>query len=113
LFVLHVVSELPAGRSWADPRERETFADLVIDTIMAHAPNFKASVIARQVLSPLDLETPFEFIGGDIFMSNSASISAIRLGRCLVTRTTGCSRGTISVWVGSASGRRCRRFARV
>jgi phytoene dehydrogenase-like protein len=50
---------LPAGRSWADPRERETLADPVIDTITAHAPNFKASVIARQVLSPLDLETRF------------------------------------------------------
>ena len=67
LFVLHVAPVLPAGRSWADPRERETFADLVIDTITAHAPNFKASVIARQVLSPLDLETRFGFIGGDIF----------------------------------------------
>jgi phytoene dehydrogenase-like protein len=59
LFVLHVAPVLPAGRSWADPRERETFADLVIDTITAHAPNFKASVIARQVLSPPDLKTRF------------------------------------------------------
>jgi phytoene dehydrogenase-like protein len=47
LFVLHVAPVLPAGRSWADPRERETFADLVIDTITAHAPNFEASVIVR------------------------------------------------------------------
>jgi phytoene dehydrogenase-like protein len=67
LLVLHVAPVLPAGRSWADPRERDTFADLVIDTITAHAPNFKASVIARQVLSPPDLETRFGFIGGDIF----------------------------------------------
>ncbi len=53
----HVAPVLPAGRSWTDPRERETFADLVIDTITAHAPNFRASVMGRQVFSPLDLET--------------------------------------------------------
>jgi phytoene dehydrogenase-like protein len=67
LFVQHVAPHLPAGRSWSDPAEKEAFADLVIDTVTAHAPNFKASVIARQVLSPLDLEQRFGLIDGDIF----------------------------------------------
>lgn len=67
LFVQHVAPQLPNGRSWADPRERETFADVVVDTVSAHAPNFKSSVIGRQVLSPLDLEQRFGLIGGDIF----------------------------------------------
>jgi phytoene dehydrogenase-like protein len=67
LFVQHVAPHLPGARSWADPREKEAFADLVIDTVTRHAPNFKASVIARQTLSPLDLEQRFGMIDGDIF----------------------------------------------
>lgn len=67
LFVQHVAPHLPAPRTWADPAEKEAFADLVIDTVTRHAPNFKASVLARQVLSPLDLEQRFGLIDGDIF----------------------------------------------
>jgi phytoene dehydrogenase-like protein len=67
LFVQHVAPHLPAPRSWADANEKEAFADRVIDTVTRHAPNFKASVIARQVLSPLDLEQRFGLIDGDIF----------------------------------------------
>ena len=39
----------------------------MIDTVGLHAPNFKASVLARQVLSPLDLERRFGLPDGDIF----------------------------------------------
>ncbi len=46
---------------------REQVADLIIDTVTHHAPNFKASVIARQIHSPLDLERKFGLTGGDIF----------------------------------------------
>ena len=65
LFVQHVAPHLPNGRSWDDAREE--FADLVIDTVGRHAANFRASVIARQVLSPLDLERRFGLLDGDIF----------------------------------------------
>jgi phytoene dehydrogenase-like protein len=65
LFVQHVAPQLPDGRSWDDARDE--FADLVLQTVDAHAPNFKASVIARQILSPLDLERRFGLIDGDIF----------------------------------------------
>lgn len=67
LFVQHVAPHLPQPRSWSDPDEKESFADLVIETVTRHAPNFKSSVIARQVLSPLDLERRFGLIDGDIF----------------------------------------------
>jgi len=67
VFVQHVAPHLPDGRSWADAREKATFADLVIDTVTRAAPNFKDAVIARQVLSPLDLEQRFGLIDGDIF----------------------------------------------
>jgi phytoene dehydrogenase-like protein len=56
---------LPNGASWDD--HRENVADLMIATVDAHAPNFKRSVIARQILSPLDLERDFGLVGGDIF----------------------------------------------
>ena len=65
LFVQHVAPQLPAGRSWDEAKAE--FADLVIDTVNAHAPNFKASVLGRQILSPLDLERRFGLIDGDIF----------------------------------------------
>ncbi len=67
LFVQHVAPRLPAPRSWADPSEKEAFADLVIATVDRHAPNFAASVLARQILSPLDLERRFGMADGDIF----------------------------------------------
>jgi phytoene dehydrogenase-like protein len=65
LFCQHVAPELPDGSSWDD--HREEVADLMIDTVNAHAPNFRASVLGRQIHSPLDLERRFGLIGGDIF----------------------------------------------
>jgi phytoene dehydrogenase-like protein len=67
LFVQHVAPRLPDGRSWTNAHEKEAFADLVIETVTRHAPNFKSAVLARQVLSPLDLEERFGLIDGDIF----------------------------------------------
>jgi phytoene dehydrogenase-like protein len=65
LFCQHVAPQLPDGASW--DQHREAVADLMIDTVDAQAPNFKASVLARQIMSPLDLERTFGLIGGDIF----------------------------------------------
>ena len=57
----------PPRRPQLGRRQETTFADLVIDTVSVHAPNFRNSVIARQVLSPLDLERRFGLVDGDIF----------------------------------------------
>ncbi|MGE3476626.1 MAG: phytoene desaturase family protein [Rhodospirillaceae bacterium] len=65
LFCQHVAPQLPNGRSWDTAREE--VADLMIETVNRHAPNFKASVVGRQILSPLDLERRFGLVGGDIF----------------------------------------------
>ena len=65
LFVQHVAPHLPGGRSWDDAREK--FADLVVATVTRHAPNFRGSVLGRQILSPLDLERRFGMVDGDIF----------------------------------------------
>jgi phytoene dehydrogenase-like protein len=65
LFCQHVAPQLPDGKSWDD--HREEVADLMIATVDKVAPGFAASVIGRQVLSPLDLEREFGLLGGDIF----------------------------------------------
>ena len=46
---------------------RRRVADLMIETVNDHAPNFRRSVLARQIFSPLDLERTFGLLGGDIF----------------------------------------------
>ena len=65
LFCQHFSPELPNGLSWDEIREQA--ADHVIDTVTRYAPNFKDAVIARKILSPLDLERDFGLTGGDIF----------------------------------------------
>ncbi len=65
LFCQHVAPVLPDGASW--DQHREPVADLMIDLVNEYAPNFKASIIGRQIMSPLDLERTFGLVGGDLF----------------------------------------------
>jgi phytoene dehydrogenase-like protein len=65
LFCQHTAPQLPDGGSWDE--HRDSVADLMIETVDRYAPGFKASVIARQALTPLDLERIFGLTGGDIF----------------------------------------------
>ena len=65
LFCQHVAPQLPDGSGWDEHRER--VADLMIDTVDRWAPNFKRSVLGRQIMSPLDLERSFGLVNGDIF----------------------------------------------
>lgn len=65
LFCQHVAPTLPDGSNWDD--HREEVADLMIATVDRWAPNFRRSVLGRQIMSPLDLERTFGLVGGDIF----------------------------------------------
>jgi len=65
LFCQHVAPQLPGGVSWDD--RRDAVADHMIATVERYAPGFAASVVGRQILSPLDLEREFGLLGGDIF----------------------------------------------
>lgn len=65
LFCQHFNPDLPDGRSWDEVRDQ--VADTIIDTVTEFAPNFRAAVLGRQLLSPLDLEREFGLLGGDIF----------------------------------------------
>jgi phytoene dehydrogenase-like protein len=55
-----------AGRSWDDGL-REEMADRILGKLAEYAPNIKDAVIARQMLSPVDLERRFGLTGGNIF----------------------------------------------
>jgi phytoene dehydrogenase-like protein len=65
LFCQHAAPTLPDGSSW--DAHRDAVAEVMIDTVERFAPGFKGSVVARTVLSPLDLERDFALTGGDIF----------------------------------------------
>ena len=45
-------------------------ADCIIDTVEAHAPGFRASILGRQILSPKGLERKFGLVSGDIMHGN-------------------------------------------
>jgi phytoene dehydrogenase-like protein len=64
LFCQQFAPELPDGRDWDD--EEDAAADTIIDTVEAHAPGFRASILGQQVLSPKGLYRKFGLVGGDI-----------------------------------------------
>jgi phytoene dehydrogenase-like protein len=52
--------------------ERERLGDLSTRTIASYAPGFEASVLAREVITPLDLERTYGLTGGHIFQGELA-----------------------------------------
>ena len=70
MFVQYAPYRLKAG-SW-DEQTKNAFADRCFDVVEQYAPGFKQSVIARQVLSPVDLESTFNLTGGNIFQGSMA-----------------------------------------
>lgn len=73
MFVQYAPTHLRKG-NWDDERDR--FADRCFQVMDQYAPNFSNSVIARQVLTPLDLERRFGLTGGNIFQG-SMSLSKL------------------------------------
>jgi phytoene dehydrogenase-like protein len=71
MFVQYAPYALAAGCGGWDAI-KDAFADRCIDAVTAYAPNFRASVLHRQVLSPLDLERRFALTGGNIFQGSMA-----------------------------------------
>jgi len=64
MFVQYAPYKLREG-GWDDLREG--FADRCFDLLNEYAPNFKRAVLARQILTPLDLERTFSLTGGNLF----------------------------------------------
>ena len=57
--------DLADNQHWDDIKDQ--VADQIIDYVSRYMPNLKSLVVARQVLSPLDLERVFGLTEGDIF----------------------------------------------
>jgi phytoene dehydrogenase-like protein len=55
--------QFPGG--WDEAREAA--ADAAVATVTRFAPNFRSSILARQIHTPLDLERKFGLTNGDIF----------------------------------------------
>lgn len=51
---------------WTDAR-REAFGDTVIDTLAEYAPNIRAAILHRQVITPADIERMVGISEGNIF----------------------------------------------
>jgi phytoene dehydrogenase-like protein len=78
MFTQYFPYKLATGLSLEDEKER--YADRCFDMMNHYAPNFKRSVIARQVLSPVDLEQRFGLTGGNI-MQGVMSLSSLSFMR--------------------------------
>ena len=78
MFTQYFPYKLAPGLSLAE--EREKYADRCFDLMNEYAPNFKRAVIARQVLTPVDLEDRFGLTGGNI-MQGVMSLSSLSFMR--------------------------------
>jgi phytoene dehydrogenase-like protein len=65
LFCQHFHPNLSGARDW--DHHREQAGDLILKTMDQYAPNFSASVTARKLLSPKDLERDYGLVGGCIY----------------------------------------------
>ncbi len=64
MFVQYGPYNLKTGKTWDE--EKEAFANRCIDIMNEYAPNFKNSIIHREIITPLDLEREFSLTGGNI-----------------------------------------------
>jgi len=56
----------PRNGRW-DDSSKNAFADRCLEILAEYAPNVRKSVIQRQVLTPVDIESEFALTGGNIF----------------------------------------------
>ena len=63
-FVQYAPYRLTEG-TWDE--KRDEFGDTVVDTIAQYAPNFRNSILHRQIVTPLDLEREWGLSEGNIF----------------------------------------------
>ena len=78
-YVLFAPYEL-RGTTWDDARE--VLADRATQVIERYAPGFSRSIVARQIITPLDLEREYGLTGGQIFHGELA-LDQLLVGRPL------------------------------
>lgn len=65
MFVQYGPYNLKNGQTW--DQIKESFADRCVEIMTQYAPNFKSSILHRQVISPLDMEREYSVTGGSLF----------------------------------------------
>ena len=78
------VQQLPfhlAEGTWDD--HKEAWADKVVATYCQYAPNISNHIIGRNVLSPLDWETEYNLMGGNIFQASMVGLDQLMDARPL------------------------------
>ena len=65
MFVQYGPFNLKNGKTW--DQIKESFADRCVDIMTEYAPNFKKSILHRQVISPMDMERDYNITGGSLF----------------------------------------------
>jgi phytoene dehydrogenase-like protein len=78
MFTQYFPYKLAPGLSLQE--EKEKYAERCFDLMNEYAPNFRRSVLGRQVLSPVDLERRFGLTGGNI-MQGTMSLSSLSFMR--------------------------------
>jgi phytoene dehydrogenase-like protein len=78
MFTQYFPYKLAPGLSLQE--EKEKYAERCFDLMNEYAPNFRRSVLGRQVLSPVDLEKRFGLTGGNI-MQGTMSLSSLSFMR--------------------------------
>jgi len=78
MFCQYAPYELKGGR-W-DERTKDAFADRCFEIVERYAPGFRNSIVARQILTPPDIERIFNLTGGNIFQGamNVGNLHALR-----------------------------------
>ncbi len=59
-----IVQYAPYALKGGWPQERERFTNLCIDTVERYAPGLRGSIIAAELLTPVDIEREFRISGG-------------------------------------------------
>ncbi|HEU4682144.1 MAG TPA: NAD(P)/FAD-dependent oxidoreductase [Gemmatimonadales bacterium] len=78
MFTQYFPYKLAPGLSLQE--EKEKYAERCFDLMNEYAPNFRRSVIGRQVLAPSDLEKRFALTGGNI-MQGAMTLSSLSFMR--------------------------------
>jgi len=78
LFTQYAPYHLENGK-W-DQQTKESYANVVFDSIERYAPGFKDSIVGKEVLPPPELEAVFGLTGGNIF-HGSMSLDQLYLAR--------------------------------
>ena len=64
-IVVHTMPQTPRDSSWND--QRDVLYRHVLDVLAPHAPALESSIVAREIITPADIEAEWGASGGHIY----------------------------------------------